>query len=321
MDNTDSRREEERARTLRRTQRDGGQRGPDLTGCLSTPPLLHAPLLSVSHHRQQQPRTNSIHTHSLLTNSRRKLSHPYKLTQTYTLFVSSFRFCPIHSRVSFKINQGTKFMVRSASMLIARASRASKAAARASQASLTRTAASLTGSTLASGLTHSGFHSACLNWAMVPSLSTDNKTDSTTADPLFYYSQALSSPLPAKFKELHASSVQHYPATADKTVSDLQGQFLRLLMRMTRPRRVLELGCFMGYSAMAMADGMTPDGVLYTCEKDTQAAHLARELFDKEGYTGKRGKATIELLEGDALASLEMLAKNELQFDAIFIGM
>ncbi|KAF9320658.1 hypothetical protein BG003_005407 [Podila horticola] len=204
-------------------------------------------------------------------------------------------------------------------MLIARASRASKAAARASQASLTRTAASLTGSTLASGLTHSGFHSACLNWAMVPSLSTDNKTDSTTADPLFYYSQALSSPLPAKFKELHASSVQHYPATADKTVSDLQGQFLRLLMRMTRPRRVLELGCFMGYSAMAMADGMTPDGVLYTCEKDTQAAHLARELFDKEGYTGKRGKATIELLEGDALASLEMLAKNELQFDAIFI--
>ncbi|KAG0026850.1 hypothetical protein BGZ81_006054 [Podila clonocystis] len=180
-------------------------------------------------------------------------------------------------------------------------------------------AASFAGSTLASGLTHSGFHSACLNWAMVPSLSTDNKDSSTTPDPLFHYAQALSSPLPAKFTELHASSVQHYPATADKTVSDLQGQFLRLVMRMTRPRRVLELGCFMGYSAMAMADGMTSDGVLYTCEKDPQAAQLARELFDKQGYTGKSGKASIELLEGDAMASLEILAKNQLQFDAIFI--
>ncbi|KAF9334572.1 hypothetical protein BG006_001932 [Podila minutissima] len=182
-------------------------------------------------------------------------------------------------------------------------------------------AASFPGSTLASGLTHSGFHSACLNWALVPSLSTDNKTDSstTTPDPLFHYSQALSSPLPAKFMELHANSVQHYPATANKTVSDLQGQFLRLLMRMTRPRRVLELGCFMGYSAMAMADGMASNGVLYTCEKDTQAAQLARELFDKQGYIGKSGKATIELLEGDAMASLETLAKNQLQFDAIFI--
>ncbi|KAF9371031.1 hypothetical protein CPC16_003336 [Podila verticillata] len=197
-------------------------------------------------------------------------------------------------------------------MLIARATKAATRAA----PSLTRTA--ITGS-IASGLTHSRFHSACLNRAMVPSLSTDTKATSTP-DPLFHYSQALSTPLPAKFTKLHAHSVQQYPATADKTISDLQGQFLRLLMRMTRPRRVLELGCFMGYSAMAMADGMTSDGVLYTCEKDTQAAQLARELFDKQGYSSKTsGRAAIELLEGDAMASLETLAKNQLQFDAIFI--
>jgi predicted O-methyltransferase YrrM len=95
---------------------------------------------------------------------------------------------------------------------------------------------------------------------------------------------------------------------------------------MTRPRLVLELGCFMGYSAMAMADGMSEGTTLYTCEKDAKAAHLARDLFVRHGYhtssaEGTRQPVSIELLEGEAMNSLQDLARKRLQFDAVFLGM
>ncbi|KAF9960922.1 hypothetical protein BGZ72_005422 [Mortierella alpina] len=143
-------------------------------------------------------------------------------------------------------------------------------------------------------------------------------------DALFRYSEQHSTPLPEKFATLHASSVEHYPGTADKTISAMQGNLLKLLMRMTRPQRVLELGCFMGFSAMAMADGMPEGSVLYTCELDSRAAQLTRDLIEREGYNDKgvrenRQVAKIELLEGQALASLETLAKGNLKFDAVFI--
>lgn len=136
------------------------------------------------------------------------------------------------------------------------------------------------------------------------------------------YCEKYSTKLPAKFYELHANSLTHYP-DANKTVSSQQGQLLKLLMRMTRPKRVLELGCFMGYSAMAMADGLTAEAEIYTCEKDPKAAQLARDLFQRLGYQerdGNRQKAKIELMEGDGLASLDVLAKNGLRFDAVFLG-
>ncbi|KAG0039726.1 hypothetical protein BGZ83_002737 [Gryganskiella cystojenkinii] len=71
-----------------------------------------------------------------------------------------------------------------------------------------------------------------------------------------------------------------------------------------------------------MADGLTAESVIYTCEFDPKAVRLARDLFKNHGYLeqdGKRQKAKIELLEGDGLASLDVLAKNGHQFDAIFI--
>ncbi|KAG0245009.1 hypothetical protein BGX31_008102 [Mortierella sp. GBA43] len=75
---------------------------------------------------------------------------------------------------------------------------------------------------------------------------------------------------------------------------------------------------------MAMADGMPKGSTLYTCEKDTKAACLARDLFVHHGYQSSTdGKArqpvSIELLEGDAMNSLQNLADKNLQFDAVFL--
>ncbi|KAG0273036.1 hypothetical protein BGZ95_011159 [Linnemannia exigua] len=117
-----------------------------------------------------------------------------------------------------------------------------------------------------------------------------------------------------------------YPTTAGKTVSALQGHFQQLLMRLTKPKAVLELGTFMGYSAMAMADGMPKGAVLYTCEKDPRAAQLSRELFEEHAYSpstksqnGQRKDTTIEVIEGDGLSSLALLAQRNLRFDAVFL--
>ena len=44
----------------------------------------------------------------------------------------------------------------------------------------------------------------------------------------------------------------------------LQGRLLKMLVRMIRPRRILEIGTYSGYSALCMAEGLEPDGRLYT---------------------------------------------------------
>ncbi|KAF9574863.1 hypothetical protein EC968_005103 [Mortierella alpina] len=179
----------------------------------------------------------------------------------------------------------------------------------------------------------SSFHTSRPAAAMYPSFEGVNSSSSSSSsdpnskggfDALFRYSEQHSTPLPEKFATLHASSVEHYPGTADKTISAMQGNLLKLLMRMTRPQVVLELGCFMGFSAMAMADGMPEGSVLYTCELDSRAAQLARDLFEREGYNDQgvrenKQVTKIELLEGEGLASLKTLAKNNVKFDAVFI--
>ncbi|KAI8599103.1 S-adenosyl-L-methionine-dependent methyltransferase [Dissophora ornata] len=141
-------------------------------------------------------------------------------------------------------------------------------------------------------------------------------------DPIARYCEQHSTPLAEKFATLHARSIAAYPDTANKTISSLQGKLLQMLMRITKPRLVLELGCFMGYSAMAMADGMPRGATLYTCEKDVKAARLARDLFVQQGYSSNGDvpqSVKIELLEGDAMSSLQKLASSKLQFDVVFL--
>ncbi|MEQ3554414.1 class I SAM-dependent methyltransferase [Pseudonocardia nematodicida] len=60
----------------------------------------------------------------------------------------------------------------------------------------------------------------------------------------------------------------------------VEGRFLRFLVAMTGARRVLEIGMFTGYSALAMAEALPVDGELVACEADPDAAALARELVD-----------------------------------------
>lgn len=59
----------------------------------------------------------------------------------------------------------------------------------------------------------------------------------------------------------------------------LQGQFLSLISRMMRPKQILEIGTFTGYSAICLAEGLAEGGVLHTIEINEEYEDRIREYF------------------------------------------
>lgn len=82
----------------------------------------------------------------------------------------------------------------------------------------------------------------------------------------------------------------------------LEGTFLRLLIRMVRARRVLEVGMFTGYGTLMMASALPEDGKVVTCEIDPAAEAVARRYFAESRHGGK-----IEIHMGPALETLRSL--------------
>ena len=91
----------------------------------------------------------------------------------------------------------------------------------------------------------------------------------------------------------------------------IQGKLLEMLVRMTGARRVLEIGTFTGYSALAMAAGLGDDGVLHTIEVDDELESFARSFFDRSPHGSK-----IRLHIGSALDIAPQLGEC---FDLVFI--
>ena len=91
----------------------------------------------------------------------------------------------------------------------------------------------------------------------------------------------------------------------------LQGAFLQMMSHMIRPKRVLEIGTFTGYSAICLAQGLKPGGLLHTIEIDEELQEISSRYFKEAGLQDKImqhiGKAA------DVIASM-----NE-SFDLVFI--
>jgi predicted O-methyltransferase YrrM len=66
-----------------------------------------------------------------------------------------------------------------------------------------------------------------------------------------------------------------------------QGQLLQLLIRMTGARRVIEVGVFTGYSSLAMALALPPDGRITACDISDEYTRTARRYWAEAGVTGK----------------------------------
>ncbi|MGH7855462.1 MAG: O-methyltransferase [Candidatus Binatia bacterium] len=85
-------------------------------------------------------------------------------------------------------------------------------------------------------------------------------------------------------------------------VGPVIAQFCKMLAAMTGARRILEIGTFTGYSALAWAEALPKDGRVVSCEINPEAAEIARRYFAESPHGSK-----IEVKLGPALESLKLM--------------
>src|SRR6185312_13564952 len=101
--------------------------------------------------------------------------------------------------------------------------------------------------------------------------------------------------------DIAAYTAAHHPE-AHMLSGPLQGKFLELVSRLMRPQRILEIGTFMGYSALCLAAGLAEGGQLHTIELREEDADLAAKHFRRANWTDR-----IILHRGNALAIIPTL--------------
>ena len=91
----------------------------------------------------------------------------------------------------------------------------------------------------------------------------------------------------------------------------LQGRLLKMLVRMIRPKNILEVGTFSGYSALCMAEGLDDDGHIYTFEINDEQEDFTRPWIEGSPYADK-----VSFIIGDAITEAPRLG---IEFDMAFI--
>lgn len=91
----------------------------------------------------------------------------------------------------------------------------------------------------------------------------------------------------------------------------VQGQLLYLLVKLLKPRRILEIGTFTGYSAICMAKGLPQDGLIHTIEINDELCPMIESFIEKSGNQHR-----IQLHIGSALDIVPTLDET---FDLIFM--
>lgn len=91
----------------------------------------------------------------------------------------------------------------------------------------------------------------------------------------------------------------------------LQGRVLSMFSQMLRPRRILEIGTYTGYSALCMAEGLTDDGILHTIDINEELETMVRTHIAKAGFENK-----IQFHIGNAMQIVPALYET---FDLVFI--
>ena len=104
-----------------------------------------------------------------------------------------------------------------------------------------------------------------------------------------------------------------YRERSDKSMLSgfYQGRLLAMFSKMLQPRRILEIGTYMGYSALCLAEGLTDDGKLITLDVDPETNEIAKEFWARTTLYSK-----IEPYLGSAADVIRRLNET---FDLVFI--
>lgn len=124
------------------------------------------------------------------------------------------------------------------------------------------------------------------------------------------FADAYTSPESPLLAEISAYTYGQHPES-HMLSGHVQGKLLEMVSHMLRPRRVLEIGTFTGYSALCLAAGMPPEGQLHTIELREADAKLARGYFDRSAF-----REQIILHQGNALEIIPGLNET---WDLVFI--
>jgi caffeoyl-CoA O-methyltransferase len=133
-------------------------------------------------------------------------------------------------------------------------------------------------------------------------------------DRLYRYLLDVSLREPPALARLREETAAH--PRAGMQISPEQGQFMQLLLRLTGARRVVEVGVFTGYSSLAMALALPPDGRILACDVSEEYTAVARRHWAEAGVAGR-----IELVLAPARETLDArLAAGEAgSYDFAFI--
>jgi predicted O-methyltransferase YrrM len=110
---------------------------------------------------------------------------------------------------------------------------------------------------------------------------------------------------------------QLYRETFQKTLrprmisGHIQGLFLQMISNLVKPKRILELGTFTGYSTICLAKGLTNDGLIYTIEEEPELEYIIHKYLHQTPLYSK-----VKLMIGKALDIIPSLHET---WDIIYI--
>jgi len=119
-------------------------------------------------------------------------------------------------------------------------------------------------------------------------------------DRLYHYLLSVSLREPEVLAQLRQETADHPMRTMQ--ISPEQGQFMALLVRLMGATRALEIGVFTGYSSLAVALALPPEGKLIACDVSQEYTAVARRYWQQAGVAGK-----IDLWIAPALETLDHL--------------
>ncbi len=91
----------------------------------------------------------------------------------------------------------------------------------------------------------------------------------------------------------------------------IQGKFLEMISCMIRPKMILEIGTYTGYSAICLAKGLTKEGVIHTIEINPELENFSKNYFSKAGIEHR-----VKQYIGNAIEIIPLINKI---FDLVFI--
>ena len=91
----------------------------------------------------------------------------------------------------------------------------------------------------------------------------------------------------------------------------LQGRILSFISQIKKPKNILEIGTYTGYSALCLAEGLSTDGKLVTIDKDKSLDSIVGDFFSRSKYANQ-----IDRKIGEAL---NLIPEIKLKFDLVFI--